>query len=267
MGLTGFQFNTQPFCQMLAGYMFPGRPLANMYFTCYSYNALAQAQVLAKDLKLAQYVHLSPRATFVAQIMGCILGALFNFIIMLTTVRSQATILKSIEGSNIWSGQNIQQFNTLAVAWSIASEMFSVGKRYQWVTISYLIGFLVPFPFWIANKFYPHKFFSYINLSIILWYMGWLFVGVNSSIMTYFILGFFAQFYLRKYRPEFFIKYNYLVSAALDGGTQVCVFILTFAVFGGGGTAHNFPQWAGNNINQENGKNIDYCKFNPANVS
>ncbi|KAI4736201.1 OPT superfamily oligopeptide transporter [Aureobasidium sp. EXF-12298] len=30
MGITGFQFNIQPICQMLAGYMFKGRPLANM---------------------------------------------------------------------------------------------------------------------------------------------------------------------------------------------------------------------------------------------
>lgn len=28
-GLTGFQFNVQPICQMLAGYMFPGKPLAS----------------------------------------------------------------------------------------------------------------------------------------------------------------------------------------------------------------------------------------------
>jgi hypothetical protein len=28
-GITGFQFNIQPICQTLAGYMFPGRPLAS----------------------------------------------------------------------------------------------------------------------------------------------------------------------------------------------------------------------------------------------
>jgi hypothetical protein len=28
-GITGFQFNIQPICQMLAGYMFPGKPLAS----------------------------------------------------------------------------------------------------------------------------------------------------------------------------------------------------------------------------------------------
>jgi hypothetical protein len=66
--------------------------------------------------------------------------------------------------------------------------------------------------------------------------MGWLFVGVNSSILSYFAAGFFAQLYLRRYKPEWFVKWNYLTSAALDGGTQVLVFILSFAVFGGSGT-------------------------------
>jgi hypothetical protein len=71
--------------------------------------------------------------------------------------------------------------------------------------------------------------------------MGWLFVGIKASIMMYFILGFGTQWWLRKHHPHLFNKYNYIVSAALDGGTQVCVFILTFAVFGGSGTSHAFP--------------------------
>jgi OPT oligopeptide transporter protein len=119
--------------------------------------------------------------------------------------------------------------------------MFSIGAKYQWVTIAYLIGFVVPIPLWLANRYYPHAAFRYINLSIILWQMGYLFVGINSAIGVFFFLGFFAQWYLRRKRPELFVKYNYITSAALDGGTQVMVFILTFAVFGGSGTARPFP--------------------------
>jgi len=73
-GMTGFGFNLQPICQMLAGYMFPGRPLANFYFTCYTNNAVAQAQLLAKDLRLAQYSHIAPRTTFMLQVLGCSIG-------------------------------------------------------------------------------------------------------------------------------------------------------------------------------------------------
>ncbi|OQO11666.1 hypothetical protein B0A48_03393 [Cryoendolithus antarcticus] len=260
MGITGFQFNIQPICQMLAGYMFPGRPLANFYFTCYTYNALQQGQLLAKDIKLAQYVHLPPKCTFMVQVGGAAIGALFNWV---QIVQNQAPLLLDIQGSNIWSGQNIQQFNTLAIAWSMAKDMFSVGARYQWVTLAFLIGFLVPLPFYIGHKLTGWRGFSYINCSIILWFMGNLFVGINSSILMFFVIAAFSQFYLRKYKPDLFIKYNYIVAAALDGGTQVLVFILTFAVAGGSGKAVPFPTWAGNPDSDLH--NIDYCMVNPAN--
>lgn len=79
--------------------------------------------------------------------------------------------------------------------------------------------------------------------------------------MMYYIIGIVGQFFLRKYRPSYFVKWNYLVSAALDGGTQVMLFILTFAVAGGSGVARPFPGWAGNA--QEG--NVDKCMYNPAN--
>ncbi|KAK5707027.1 hypothetical protein LTR17_021063 [Elasticomyces elasticus] len=145
----------------------------------------------------------------------------------------------------------------------MADKLFSVGARYEWVTLSFLFGFVIPLPFWLAHRYTGWKVFSYLNLSIILWYMGNLFVGVNSSMTSFFIVGFIAQFWLRKYRPQFFVKYNYLVSAALDGGTQVLVFILTFAVAGGSGKEVPFPTWAGNP--DRSVRNVDYCMLNVAN--
>jgi hypothetical protein len=64
-----------------------------------------------------------------------------------------------------------------------------------------------------------------------------------SVTMAWFVIGAFSQFYLRKYRPNWFIKYNYILSAAMDGGTQVLVFILSFAVFGAGGKEIKFPAY------------------------
>ncbi|KAI5251481.1 OPT superfamily oligopeptide transporter [Aureobasidium subglaciale] len=280
MGITGFGFNLQPMCQMLAGYMFKGRPLANMYFSvsewtiaalppsmlitslCFSYNALMQAQVLASDLKLAQFMHLAPKTTFFCQICGCLVGALFNYVMMISIVDNQAPILKSIQGSNIWSGQSVQH---LAIAWSMPAELFSIGGKYEWVTISLLVGVIVPIPFWLAYRYTKRPFFKYMNLSIILWYMGLLCVGINASITMSFIIGFFSQWYLRRRYPELFVKYNYIASAALDGGTQVLVFILTFAVFGGNGKSRPFPTWAGNPDTTKH--NLDYCMVNPATSS
>lgn len=282
MGLTGFQFNTQPIVQMLGGYILPGRPLANFYFTCYTYSkrssstrqylsstdivdldSLQQGQLLVKDMKLAQFAHLPPKCTFVVQVGGCLIGAIFNWFMMVQIVANQAPILKSIQGSNIWSGQILQQFNSLAISFSMAKDLFSVGKRYEWVTLSFLIGFAAPFPFWIAHKLTGWRGFAYLNTSIILWYAGNLFVGINSGMTSFFIVAFISQFWLRKKHPQWFVKYNYLISAALDGGTQILVFIFTFAVFGGSGHAVEFPYWPGRPNPVKH--NPDYCMVNPAN--
>lgn len=58
------------------------------------------------------------------------------------------------------------------------------------------------------------------------------------------MLALFSQYYLRRYRATWFRKYNFLASAALDGGTQVMVFVFTFAVAGGSGKERPMPQWA-----------------------
>jgi OPT oligopeptide transporter protein len=74
-------------------------------------------------------------------------------------------------------------------------------------------------------------------------FFAYLTVGVNSSILTTFALGFVSQYYMRKYRPEWFNNYNYIVSAGLDAGTQISVFIINLTVLGAANTVP-FPHWA-----------------------
>lgn len=243
-GISGFFLNAQPLVQLIGAYCHPGRPLANMYFTLYGFNSQNQGLLLLRDLKLAQYAHLSPRCTFTMQIIGTLIGALFNYVMMVSITDNQREILLSIEGTNIWSGQVVQTYNSQAVAWGgLAKHLFSVGGRYQWVSLAFLIGIVVPLPTYFLHKLFPRARFDYWNTGIICWYLGWLCVGINSSILPYFALGWFSQFYLRRYHARWFVKYNYLLSAAMDGGTQVIVFILTFAVFGGSGKAVDFPPY------------------------
>ena len=46
-----------------------------------------------------------------------------------------------------------------------------------------------------------------------------------------------------------------MITGGLDGAAFIVLFILSFAVFGAGGTAYPMPQWWGNNING----NYDLC--------
>jgi len=59
---------------------------------------------------------------------------------------------------------------------------------------------------------------DYINTSVICTWLGWLSVGINSSLLAYFVFGFFAQGYLRRYRPVLFAKWNMMIAAGISGG-------------------------------------------------
>jgi hypothetical protein len=92
-------------------------------------------------------------------------------------------------------------------------------------------------------------------------------------------VGLVSQLWLRKYHPGWYKKYNYILGGALDGGAQVMIFVLSFAVFGASGVGRPFPsvkhillcldqqltyfiffQWAGN----PGVGNVDYCNGNGA---
>lgn len=256
--ITGLGFIIQPFIQMIGGFIHPGKPMANMYFVLYSYNSVTQAQLLLRDLKIAQYLKLPPRAAFTAQIIGTLFGAVLNFILMNTIIDNQRDILLSVEGTNIWSGQQPQQYNSQAIAWGgLSHQLFAVGKRYQFVAWAYLFGLLVPIPFWMVHKLWPKLRADYLYTPVICYYIGWLCVGINSSISSYFLIAYVSQWWLRTRYPEWFNKYNYILAAALDGGTQIMVFILTFSVQGASGNAHLFPQWWGAN----QAGNYDRCAY------
>jgi hypothetical protein len=66
-------------------------------------------------------------------------------------------------------------------------------------------------------------------------------VGVNSTITSSIIVGLVSQLWLRRQHPGWYKKYNYILGGALDGGAQVMIFVLSFAVFGASGTEKPFP--------------------------
>jgi hypothetical protein len=126
----------------------------------------------------------------------------------------------------------------------------------QIVPFSILTGLAVPIPFWILHRIYPKSgakhvitpilcckclqvqkstMFHGVKLTYIYFpqdTLGYLSVGINSSIFTTFCIAMFSQYYLRKYRPGWFRKYNFLLSAALDGGTQVNLLFVFWARYG-----------------------------------
>ncbi|RDX43336.1 OPT oligopeptide transporter [Lentinus brumalis] len=251
----GYSPSLQFLVQMVGGAMVPGRPVANMYFTLYGFNTYSLTLSLLRDLKLGQYTKLPPRATFTMQTIGGIIGGVLNYVVMKSVIAGNRAILLDVQGTNVWSGQQVQSYNSAAISWgALAKPLYAPGARYGFIPWMLIAGLAVPIPFYLAHRWWPKLGFNYVFTPVVVAELGYLSVGINSSWMTSLALAVFSQWYLRKRRPRWFRKYNFLLSAALDGGTQIMVFVYSFAVGGASGTAVLFPNWALNPVG-----NPDYC--------
>ncbi len=85
-------------------------------------------------------VKIPPRAMFLTQIYGTILGGFINYAVMISIVNSNRDLLIDGNGSSAWSGAGLQSYNTNAASWAMAKYLYKIGADYQLVPFGLLIG-------------------------------------------------------------------------------------------------------------------------------
>jgi hypothetical protein len=205
---------------MVAGVIDPGKPVANLYFSMWSHNILRTSVDLARDLKFGQYLKIPPQVMFLTQVYGALIGAAVNYIVMTVVVDSQREILLKPKGTNVWSGHTVQSLNSGAVTWSLAKQLYGFNGPYFIIPLSLFIGMVPPFVQWLIFKRWQkigNLKIDSILLPFIFFYSGYLTSGVTSPITSAIVVGIISQVWLRKWRPAWFRKYNYILGGALDG--------------------------------------------------
>ncbi|XVF03611.1 hypothetical protein REPUB_Repub05bG0008100 [Reevesia pubescens] len=97
VGIIQATTNRQPglnvITELIIGYLYPGKPLANVCFKTYGYISMVQALSLTQDLKLGHYMKVPPKSMFIVQMVqgtcyqlklcttfaGELLGIFFNW--------------------------------------------------------------------------------------------------------------------------------------------------------------------------------------------
>ncbi|GIJ91742.1 hypothetical protein Asppvi_010714 [Aspergillus pseudoviridinutans] len=254
-GLYGTGVATNQLSKMVAGAVHPGRPLANLYFASWSHQVILLSVNLANWLKVGQYTKIPHRIMFATQVYGTLLGAGLNYAVMTTIVSNQRDILLDPAGNSVWSGSTVQSLNSQAITWALARDVYGVNGRYLIVPLGLLIGLALPVLHWGLNRVIPRMRSWPLNTAMIVSFAGAQnYYGITSWIWSSIAVGVFSQVWLRRRLPRIYNEYNYLIGAALDGGSQIVIFILSFAVFGASGQEHPFPTWWGNPAG-----NPDHC--------
>jgi hypothetical protein len=87
MAVTNQHSSIYLICQLIAGILFPGRPVANMVFVTYGYISSAQGIKFAADLKLGHYMKIPPRILFSVQLVATVISSLTQIAVLNWYVR------------------------------------------------------------------------------------------------------------------------------------------------------------------------------------
>ena len=55
--------------ELVIGYIYPGKPLANVAFKTYGYISMSQALMFLGDFKLGHYMKIPPKSMFIVQVI------------------------------------------------------------------------------------------------------------------------------------------------------------------------------------------------------
>ncbi|MBW0491551.1 hypothetical protein O181_031266 [Austropuccinia psidii MF-1] len=280
-GTTGVRLHTSPVVQMIGGFLFPGNALGTMWFTNYGSSTASQSTLMLKELKLIctclRYAfehHPPPYLCLVndnltiqclivkkfnvvtGQLLGTITGVLVNFLVFKTILTSERDALITSTGNGVFSGMHFSSFEAQSITYGIfGKRLYWPGKQYSIVLYMLLAGFVLPIPFHLLRKYRPRSFLCKTNVAMIAGTFYMAIQGITSGATAKLLTGFWSQYYMRRYRKEWYENYNYVLSAALDGGTQMSILILTFLFQGAAGLNLPFPNYF---LNPKSGPK-DYC--------
>jgi OPT family small oligopeptide transporter len=215
--------------EFVIGYILPGRPIANVTFKTYGYISMYQAIIFLADLKLGHYMKIPPKEMFVVQTVGTVVAGLMNVATAYMMYHLIPDICISETGD--WQCSSANVFYSASVIWGVIgpAKMFGPGSYYFALMWWFLIGALVPIPFWLLSRKYPNSFWKYVHTPVILGATAIMPPAQPVMYTSWFILAFVFQFYMYRYRHGWWSKFNYVLSAAMDSGVAVSGIAIFFA--------------------------------------
>jgi OPT oligopeptide transporter protein len=104
----------------------------------------------------------------------------------------------------------------------------------------------MPIPFYYLARRYPRSHWRYVNIPVATIAAASVPPLSGINIISWVLVGFFFQFYMRRHHFRWWMRYNYLLSSALDAGVIIGLVVIFFTLqFRKGGTDLN---WWGNTV-------------------
>lgn len=217
--------------QLIAGYLLPGKAIANMIFKSYGLMGVTQSNAFTQDLKLGHYLKIAPRLTFCVQIYASVL-CVFTGIAVNAWTMSNIPDLCHLDQKNhfICPGEHV--FFSSAVLWGVIGpkRIFANGAVFHSFVWSFAIGAVLPVPIWLSARKFPKAGFRYWNVPLVLWGSSVLVFTNLSFVWPGFVVALFVNFFVKRRYETWWKKYAYVGTASFTAALTTAALVIFFAV-------------------------------------
>ncbi|KAF8182153.1 OPT oligopeptide transporter [Mycena galopus ATCC 62051] len=217
--------------EMVAGYVLPGRPIANIVFKAISFSAASQGVVFAGDLKLGHYMKIAPRTMFTIQLVASTITCFVVCIVQSWMFANIAGICTPDAPDNfVCPGTTV--FADASLTWGGIgpARLFSPGGMYNVLLYGFLVGALAPIPFYYLARRYPLSYWRYVNMPVFFGGVAGIPVASGYNYAAWALTGFIFNYVIRRRNFRWWMRYNYILSAALDAGLAISLVVMFFAL-------------------------------------
>ncbi|XP_019058544.1 PREDICTED: oligopeptide transporter 1-like, partial [Tarenaya hassleriana] len=244
---TNQQMGLNVITELIIGFLYPGKPLANVTFKTYGYISMAQALSFLGDFKLGHYMKIPPRSMFIVQLVSTIIASTVSFATTWWLITSVKDICQQdlLPKGSLWTCPGHTVFYNASIIWGVIGpgRMFTTKGVYPELNWFFLIGLLSPVPGWFLSRKYPEK--KWIkNIHMPLIFSGTSAVPSAKAVhyWSWFVVGVIFNYYVFRRFKEWWARHTYILSAALDAGTA---FMAVAIFFGLQNYNINMPDWWG----------------------
>lgn len=220
--------------EYIMGVIYPGRPIANVSFKVYGYMSMTQAIAFLSDFKLGHYMKIPPRSMFLVQFLGTMIAGTVNMGIAWWLLYTIENICHQDQFSDSpWTCPSDQVFFDASVIWGLVSPKRIFGRygNYSALNWFFLAGLLGPVVVWAFHKKFPRQsWIPLINLPVLLGATASMPPATALNYNSWILVGTIFNFFVFRYRKNWWQRYNYILSAALDAGVAFMTVLLYFTL-------------------------------------
>lgn len=233
--------------EILGGYVTPGKPLAFMLFKSYLGAPSEIASTYLTVLKLGHYMKVPPRSMFLGSLLAMFINTFISQAITDAILHNNVDACTPMSPNGFTCATN-QDFVSSAIIWGAigSKRIYGPGQLYHNFLWIILICTLLPIPFYILARCYPYSRWRYVNVPAALSSAMYFPPCTGMQFTSWFLVGGIFQGFMRRRHFRWWMRYNYVLAAALDAGLAFgSLLVFVCLVLPKGGIIFN---WWGNTV-------------------